>query len=814
MFEASEIGTILQTDKDSLASPGAMIRHVVIDSRQINRGSDALFIAIKGLRTDGHKYISHAYAAGVRNFIVSDNTRYNDLAESNVFVVPDTVVALQTLASAHRRKFNIPCVGITGSNGKTHVKEWLSQLLLPDYDVVRSPRSYNSQVGVPLSVLQIKEEHELGLFEAGVSMSGEMYLLEKIIKPSIGVITNIGDAHDAGFRDREHKLNEKLDLFQHSEIIIYPSDDGAIHDTVKMRYNDRKLYSWGVGNSATLKVTDVKQGRNTRFKYQYKGTVNEAEIPFGDSASLKNALTCALVLHVLDVEPERIVERLARLQPLSQRLEMHAIGGKSLLINDTYSLDLVSLKVGLETLNQHSIGREKVLILTDVAAQHTASYEEIANLIATHKVDVMFGIGTAIAEMQQWSETAGRMEFFDSIDDFILAKPWEGFNSAVFLLKGARSYGLEKIVRYIRIRSHSAVLEIDLNAMLSNLRQFVNRLDSSTEIIAMVKAAAYGTGSIEVGKFLEHNNVDKLGVAYVDEGVELRQAGVTIPVIVMNPDDESLVHLFDYRLEPDIYSLDLFRRVAHIAKERNQKIKVHIKVDTGMHRLGFGEEDLPALIEEMKADELLEVDSVFTHLAAADEPDESAFTHGQVALFSRMYEQIATGIGYRPMRHVLNSHGVMHYPGYQFEGVRLGIGLYGTGVKGELQPVHKFSGRVSQVRMIAAGDTVGYGRAFTAETEMKIATINVGYADGLPRIAGDAGFKVNISGVVAPIVGRVCMDMCMVDVSAIDSVKAGDPVEIFGSTIAIEDLAKACNTIPYEILTGISPRIPRVFRFD
>ncbi len=831
MFIASELSSILHQRKLVIQNPDLRIGHVVIDSRQIVHGSETLFIAIKGLRTDGHKFLLEAHAMGVRNFVLNQDFVQNakltisSLKDSNVFIVEDTIKALQDLAIYHRTKFNIPRIGITGSNGKTWVKEWLFQLLVANYHIVKSPRSYNSQIGVPLSVLLMNPGHDLAIFEAGISEVGEMERLENVIHPDIGILTHLGDAHDAGFKSREEKLKEKCALFVNSKVVVYPADDPFITDRLAGYCPDSQLISWGRDEGATMTIKSIspsdRPSDRTFVEYEYGDIDYVLDIPFNDHASIENALTCCLVMHYLNIPQDEITRRILQLQPVKMRLEMHRLDHNCLLIDDSYTLDLESLQIGLETLGQHGLGRTKALIISDIEKQHTDDYHKVAALIEAHEIDIVYGIGDQIRRIANLIGSKARFMLFTTVEDFIGQREWEARSNCVFLLKGARRFEFEQIVRAMRNRSHNAVLEIDLNAMLINLQFFARKLKPATEIIAMVKASAYGSGSVEVGKFLQHNNVDRLCVAYTDEGVELRKAGVSAPIMVLNPDVNNLENLINYRLEPEIFDLELLRALTNIPGISDQKLSgsqigMHIKIDTGMHRLGFDPNEMDTLVAALSAQSNVRVVSVFTHLAASDDPDEDEFTRMQIERFTNCCDKIDGALGYTPLRHALNTHGILRFPEFQFDAVRLGIGLYGVGIcyPHELTPVHVLVAKVSQVRRIDKGDTVGYGRSFKAERDSVIATINAGYADGIPRHAGGGGYKVYLGGSYAPIVGRVCMDMCMIDVTDIQRVVKGDRIEVFGRHASIESLADYCQTSSYEILTRISQRIPRMFKFD
>ena len=812
MYAVSTIAEVLQPIEASLVEPGLGIEHVAIDSRQIVFGSSSIFFAIKGNRTDGHRYLMDAYARGVRTFVVH-HENVDVPADCNWIQVEDTTSALQLLAGYHRRNVDIPVVAITGSNGKTWVKEWLTQLLIPDLKVIRSPRSYNSQIGVPLSLLLMRSDHQIAIIEAGISRSGEMEKLERIIRPDVCLITSIGDAHDSGFTNRDEKTEEKLLLARSASIVLCPE---FLKQMVLSSSSANQVYSWGESGEADMVVDVASRDSYSELNVIWRGSECSFIVHGTDNASIANSALCALFMYHKGYEADTIAARMGRLRPVSMRLEMHKLNGDSLLINDAYSLDLASLKVALEAVNQHRKGRRVCIILSEIDRQHGADPEKVTQLMREYEIDIVIGIGPEVLSITGPYEDS---KFYRDVDSFLSAKPWIELSRTVFLLKGARSFGLDRLVRHMRSRTHSAVLEIDLNAMLNNMRRSVEDLPADTKVIAMVKASAYGSGSIEVAKFLEHHNVGTLCVAYQDEGVELRQAGVTVPIVVLNPDLGNLYPLVEYRLEPVLYSFTLLDDLYRLAEGSQTSLNVHLKIDSGMHRLGF----VPAQIEELSrrlsdVAKKVHVASVFTHLAAADDPSKDAFTFEQLGRFEAAYQIIIEHIPGRPIRHVLNSHGTVRLPDFAFEAVRLGIGLYGLVDQPEkdFEPVHRFVARISQLREIAVGESVSYGRRFVAERPTMVATVNAGYADGVPRLAGNGSFSTGVGsdGHLAPIIGSVCMDMFMLDVTDIKEVSVGDEVEIFGPKIPLKTLADACMTIPYELLTGIGPRIPRVFKFD
>lgn len=812
MYVISGIAKMLAPISSSVSKPDQQIEHIAIDSRQIVFGATSLFFAIHGDRTDGHLYLTSAYEKGVRSFVV--HTEWHEApADANVLIVDNTLEALQALAEYHRSRFSIPVVAITGSNGKTWVKEWLTQLLVSDKRIVKSPRSYNSQVGVALSLLLIRPEHELAIIEAGVSQTGEMVRLERMIRPDTCIITGIGDAHDSGFNSRAQKVDEKISLGRRAATVICPE---FLSDRVRQICYDSQIVDWGPTSASQLSVDISRYRTSASVKYTWHETAGSFTIKEADDASVINSVICAAYLFHNGYSTEVVGERIGRLHPIAMRLEMHKLPGNALLINDAYSLDMASLKVSLEALNQQRKGRKAFVILSEMDAQHGVDGAKVVDLLKEYRVDGVFGIDIRNeALLEGFSSSA----FYGEIDEFLSAQPWVGLGNSVFLLKGARAYGLERVVQYMQMRTHTATLEIDLNAMLTNMRLLAQDLPGDTKIIAMVKASAYGSGSVEVAKFLEHNNVDMLCVAYPDEGVELRRAGITLPIIVLNPDPENLVQLVRYRLEPEIFSAYLLESVVRFVRNTGQQLNIHLMVDTGMHRLGFMPSELSdACILLKTVSDQLTVSSVFTHLAAADDPDEDDFTREQLSRFDHAFETVVKQLGYSPIRHVLNSYGTLRLPEFSYEAVRLGIGLYGLVEKSEkpFAIVHRFVARVSQVREIDAGESVGYGRRFVAKVRTTIATVNAGYADGLPRAAGNGAYTVVVGprNIQCPVIGSVCMDMFMIDVTKLDEVQPGDEVEIFGPHAPLPLLAETCSTIPYEILTGIGARIPRVFKFD
>lgn len=809
------------------------IKHLALDSRKINEPADTLFFAIVGKRHNGHDYINEAYEKGIRNFIVSEERDYSRMFDANIIQVKSAVAALQTLATHHRSKFNIPIIGITGSNGKTIVKEWLYQLLNEDHQIVRSPRSYNSQVGVPLSVWQMDAADTLGIFEAGISEAGEMEHLERIIRPEIGIFTNIGTAHAEGFLNDRHKIKEKLKLFINCKALIYCSDYQEITQAIseyRQLFNTEedqltrfKVFTWSQRQDADLRITNIEKNLNhARISGNYKGTVVHIEVPFSDDASIENVIQCWLTLLYLGTETDVIAARIAKLGKIAMRLELkNAINGSS-LINDSYNSDIGSLGIALDFLNQQKQHNRKTVILSDILQSGKSAdelYGQVAQMLSKHGVDRLIGIGKAITAQRAKFETNGReLNLFDDTDSFLQALPDVSFRNETILLKGARHFEFERISKLLEQKVHETVLEINLDAVANNLQVYTSLLKPGTKMMVMVKALSYGSGSHEIASTLQFHRADYLAVAYADEGIALRQAGVSLPVMVMNPEQYSFEGLVQHQLEPDLYSLGITKKFLLALQELklDGPYPVHIELDTGMKRLGFDAADIKELNKLLldNKDKLL-VRSVFTHLAGSEVPAHDDFTREQVARFEKMYDQLSADIGEKPLRHVVNTAGIVRHEAAHFDMVRLGLGLYGvdtTGrLKGRLKPVGRLKTTISQIKSIQRGETIGYGRAGRGELVQRIATVGIGYADGIDRRLSNGVGKMLVHGKLAPIVGNVCMDMCMLDVSAIPEARESDEVIIFGPELPVEKLADWMGTIPYEILTKVSDRVKRIY---
>ena len=795
------------------------VRDLLIDSRHLMDAGLALFFALMSQRNDGHRYIEELYEKGVRAFVVN-HLPEAPCPEASFIIVADTLKALQALASYHRQQFDIPVIGITGSNGKTIVKEWLFQMLSTDYNIVRSPKSYNSQVGVPLSVWQMNENNELAIFEAGISEPDEMMALQDIIRPNIGVFTNIGQAHEENFISRAQKVGEKMNLFTKAESLVYCMDYSEIQQVVirSGMKSKVKLFTWSHKfEESDLFVKQVKKKEKTSaIECNYQGNTLSFVIPFTDDASIENAIHCIAVGLLMKMKPEVIAERLLMLTSIAMRLEIKAGMNNCTIINDYYNSDVNSLSIALDVMKQQHQHKRKVVILSDIlqsGRNEIDLYSEIAQLLKKKGVDMLIGIGEGIS--RQANKFEMEHYFYPNVGDFLAHFPFSRFNNQTILLKGARAFEFEQIGMELQEKAHETVLEINFNHMVSNLNYFRSKIKPETKLMVMVKAFGYGSGNLEVSNVLQFHNVDYLTVAFADEGVELRRAGINLPIMVMSPEVNSYDNIIKYHLEPEVFSFRnlefIERAIENLALPEAHPLNVHIKLDTGMHRLGFSNDQLPELISRIQANPMLHVKSVFSHLATADNPEEDAFTLRQIHCFEEGSQQIVEAFP-QALRHILNTAGISRFPQYQFDMVRLGIGLYGVPTceadKGMLQPVVSLKTTINQIKHIPAGDSIGYNRHGHATHDMRIGIVPIGYADGLSRLLGNGKFYVN--GQQVPIVGDICMDMCMLDLTNVEAVE-GDTVVIFDVEHDIADIAKACQTIPYEIMTRVSQRVKRVY---
>ncbi|MCY1718844.1 bifunctional UDP-N-acetylmuramoyl-tripeptide:D-alanyl-D-alanine ligase/alanine racemase [Prolixibacteraceae bacterium Z1-6] len=795
----------------------SIISKAVTDSRTYFKGSNPVFFALIGPSNNGHRYILQLQEKGMQVFVVSDKSAINK--KGTFILVDNTKTALQNLAAFTRNRFKYPVIGITGSNGKTIIKEWLHDILSSEYKIVRSPKSYNSQVGVPLSVLLMNDEFDLGIFEAGISEPGEMKNLEEIISPNIGVLTNIGDAHQENFVSTEQKLNEKLQLFKNCKSLVFRTDNDLINRQANEFCKKHKIekINWTLENRETaIRFSAERNTDNTQITAFYKDKTFKFTIPFTDDSAIENACHCFAYLLALPENPEKYISKFAQLQPIAMRLEIKQGINNCLLINDYYNSDLNSLTIALSVLQQQAAKEHlhKQVILSDI--QQTGLdkeflYKKVDELFRQWGIDRVIGIGPDIsAHKNAFTIDA---EFYHSRADFEERFLRNKFNSSVILIKGARQFEFEKISGLLQQKAHQTVLEINLNALINNLTVFKNLLKPETKIMVMVKAFSYGSGDVEIARLLQYQNVDYLAVAVADEGVQLRNAGITVPIIVMNPEQNSFQNIIDYHLQPNIYSLELLVNFTKAVSVNGlQNFPVHLKIDTGMNRLGLKtKHEISEIINSLKASNRLTIQSVFSHLAGSDDPELDEFTHHQFEQFEKCFEFISKSFPYKIDRHILNSAGIERFPEKQYNMVRLGIGLYGISQTDlPLENIGTLKSTISQVKSVKTNETVGYNRKGKVNGRSKIAVVPIGYADGLDRKLSNRNGQAFVNGNRVPIIGNICMDMLMLDVSGTNA-KPGDTVEFFGPNISITELAEKVGTIPYEILTGISQRVKRIY---
>ena len=812
------------------------INCLLTDSRSLSYPEETLFFALQTALNDGHKYISNLYKAGVRNFIIQHSIpEQKKLTGANFLLVNNSLAAIQQLAAWHRKQFDIPVIGITGSNGKTIVKEWLYQLLNENFNIVRSPRSYNSQIGVPLSVWQLDKKTGLGVFEAGISQISKMEQLENIIKPNIGILTNIGDAHQENFSSLKEKCLEKLKLFQNSQLLIYNADDEIIEEAVDSVNYPFEKFGWSRKNlKASLFIKKVKKRKDyTSIDFVFGGEVNNITIPFDDDASIENAIHCLATILTLK-SPEGSLERkrpclfsvfseievpfrkFRELEPVAMRLDVKKGINHCILINDTYNSDINSLDIALDFMYRRSVDNQmkSVLILSDIlqsGVPNNIFYAKVAELVKKKQIQHIIGIGNNI------SEQAGKFdiekEFYLFTEAFLQSGKIHQFHNSIILIKGSRSFAFEKITEQLEEKIHETVLEVNLDAVIHNFKYFRSKLKLETKIICMVKAFGYGMGSYELAKTLQEQGCDYLAVAVADEGYELRKEGISMPIIVMNTEMTSFNTLFDNHLEPEIYSFRILKAMLKEAEKRGiTQYPVHIKLDTGMHRIGFEGNDMQELIQILSNQSCLKVRSVFSHLACSDSPLHDEYTLYQLIVFNFLANRLKETLSYPIMKHTLNSAGIERFPQFQSDMVRLGIGLYGVSAvkKHVLQNVATLKTTILQIKDRKEDETVGYDRNGFLYRDSRIACLPIGYADGLDRKLSNRKGSVYIAGKFCPIIGNICMDLCMVDVTDTQA-KEGDTAIIFGKEITIEEIANQLDTIPYEILTSISPRVKRVY---
>ena len=784
--------------------------HISIDSRSLQNGNSTLFFCLKGQNNDAHIYIESLIEKGVQHFVVEYIPEKVD-GKAHFCVVVNTTNALQNLAKAYKNQFQIETIGITGSNGKTIVKEWLNFLLSPDFLVVRSPKSFNSQVGVPLSIFGINENHTLGIFEAGISLKGEMQKLAEIIQPNIGIFTHLGNAHQEGFTTVEEKIIEKCQLYKNSEIVILEKNDW-IEKHIKV-----PVFTWSFEDpKANLFVLDkVKNNLKTTLEIQYEEETFKVLLPFTDDISIENAITCISTLLYLKTDISVIKERVSKLYNIEIRLQAKKGINNCLLIDDSFSSDYQSLKIALDFLEQQKLHQKKTIILSDIfqsGLNVKELYSNVIKLLQQNNITQIITIGEVIGN---YFQDIPHVISFANTNAFLQQFNTDSFNNETILIKGARSFNFDEIVVLLEEKVHETVLEINLDALTSNYNFYKQKLNNSTKIMVMVKAFGYGNGGYEIAKQLEHLKVAYLGVAFADEGIALRKAGITTPIMVLNPEISSYKAMIAYYLEPEIYSISGLTSFIELAKEKNSNAyPIHLKIDTGMHRLGFEKNNISELITLLQYNNFVKVTSIFSHLATSDDLNFSSFTLHQIQLFDTISKQISTELNIQPIRHILNTSGIFNYPEYQYEMVRLGIGIYGVGNSEEeqssLENVSTLKSVISQIRTVEPNESIGYSRKFMVKKEMRIATIPIGYADGIRRAWGNEKGFVSIKNQKATILGNVCMDMLMVDVTNI-TCEERDEVIIFGETPHVTEIATICQTIPYEILTSISQRVKRIF---
>ena len=802
----------------------ATISILLTDSRRLSFPETTLFFALPTKTNDGHRYIQDLYKLRVRNFVVSRMLpEFESMTDANFLLVKDTLRALQKLATYHRKRFSIPVIGITGSNGKTVVKEFLYQLLHNEFDIVRSPRSYNSQIGVPLSVWEMNEKNTLGIFEAGISQPDEMEYLQPIIAPTIGVLTSIGEAHQENFISLNQKCQEKLTLFTDSEAIIYDGDNAFIANAIESACLSHKAIAWSrTDTEAPLYIESIeKRADDTIIRCTLLGFDKTYVIPFTDDASIENVIHCLAVMLYLKPTSVNDEAKFAHLEPVEMRLDVKEGINNCLLINDTYNSDINSLDIALDFQQSRKVGKDlkSTLILSDILQTGTlpkSLYKKVVDLIERKKVNRLIGIGRDLKEYASLFPEKLEKEFYQTTDEFIVSPSIRKFQNELILLKGSRHFHFERISELLEKKVHETILEVNLSAIVHNFNVYRSKLKPETKMVCMVKASGYGVGSYELAKTLQEHHCDYLAVAVADEGAALRKEGITIPIIVMNPEFSSFNTLFEYNLEPEVYSFRLLNAMIRETERRGIiAYPVHVKIDTGMHRLGFQPDEVIALCERLKTQSGVRVRSVFSHLVGSDSYVFDDFTHEQIEKFQHAAAALEEGLEHKVIKHILNTGGIERFTEYQMDMVRLGIGLYGVSASGMagLQTVSTLKTTILQIQHVPAGDSIGYSRRSYVNRDSRIAIIPIGYADGLDRHFSNGHGEVVVRGKRCPIIGNICMDACMVDVTDCDA-EEGDSVIVFGKELPVEELSDRLKTIPYEILTSVSPRVKRIYYLD
>jgi len=789
------------------------VAFLLTDSRSLSFAEETMFFALRSKRNDGHRYIQELYKRGVRNFVVDTTPSDSNYEDANFLVVPDTLAALQRLAERHRDEFQIPVIGITGSNGKTVVKEWLYQLLAPSMNVTRSPRSYNSQIGVPLSVWNLREDTEVGIFEAGISQPDEMRQLADIIQPTIGVFTTLGEAHQENFHSLEDKCREKFQLFKDCKTLIYPIDNDVVFRIMRQCGFKGEMLGWSASDpSAAFYVTSTdKKDDHTTIHYIYKGTESEYTINYISAASVENSITCAVTALHIGLSPAQLAERMQNLEPVAMRLEVKVGKDDCILINDSYNSDLASLDIALDFMHRRPDHKERkhTLILSDIDQSGLPTNElcrRVADMARSRGISKLITIGTQLNSIADCH--------FATTNEFIASNEFANLRNEVILIKGARRFSFDKITELLVEKVHETTLEVNLSAVVANLNWYRSQMKPGTKLVCMIKADGYGAGAIEIAKTLQDHRVDYLAVAVADEGVALRQAGITANIMIMNPEMTAFKTMFDYDLEPEVYSFRLLDALRHAArKEGITDWPVHIKLDTGMHRLGFHPiDDMPKLIDYLKNQNALTPRSVFSHFVGSDGDEFDEFSKEQFELYTQGADALQSAFQHHIIRHMCNSAGIEHFPERQMDMCRLGLGLYGINPRNNkiINNVSTLKTTILQLRNVKAGDSIGYSRRTILDKDSLIAAIPIGYADGLNRHLGNRHGYCLVNGKKAEYVGNICMDVCMIDVTGIDC-HEGDSVEIFGDNLPVTVLSDILDTIPYEVMTGISNRVKRVY---
>lgn len=799
-----------------------VIKDLLFDSRILVSPESTLFFALKGQRNDGNKYIESLYKKGVKAFVIGESDKYqliDKYSDATFIVVDDSLRALQRIAAFHREQFNIPVISVTGSNGKTIIKEWLYQIFSPENSVIRSPKSYNSQIGVPLSVWQLDYSHQIAIFEAGISRPNEMQNLEKIIKPNVGIFSNIGQAHGKNFSDTNNKIEEKLKLFYNVDFLIYCLDHQEIKDAVNKL--NIKTFTWSKNdNKADVFICDIRKNNNTTsIEALYLENRIHIEIPFTDDASIENAIHCWLTALRFNISNDVIERKMKHLSPIAMRMELKSGINNCEIINDSYNSDFNSLTIAIDFMNQQHHGKKRVVILSDILQSELKEedlYTKIAQLLKNKGINQIIGIGEAISRQKDKFDI--EKSFYQDVKEFLSNHQLECFHNEMILIKGARDFEFEKISKILQEKAHETILEINLNNLVKNMNYYRSKLKKDTKLMVMVKAFAYGSGNFEVSNVLEFHHADYLTVAYADEGIDLRHKGINLPIMVMTPEINTFETIIKNNLEPVIYS---FRSLSLLedAIEKSElplssPIGIHIKLDTGMHRLGFLSEDIEALINKLKSTDKIIIKSTFSHLAGSDSQDFNDFTMEQINNFEAMSSKIVEAFPHKIIRHILNTAGISRFTEYQYDMVRLGIGIYGIAPcnedKGKLHTVISLKTTIVQIKEYEVGETIGYSRKGIIDKKSKIGVVPIGYADGLKRQLGNGKACFYVNGKAAPIIGNICMDMCMIDLTGIDC-RENDTAILFDENYPIERIADACDTIPYEILTSISQRVKRIY---